>query len=109
MKILIDLPEELINLLDSRAKSEESSRLRIIRLAIKSYFKEEKPSFSELKESFKEPYKGGGCDMPFCKSTSVGLFEINVQDNLEGSIKKKVNLCQFHLHKAKSEGEVKEL
>ena len=45
----------------------------------------------------------------FCKNSSLGHFELSVYDLNLGENKRVVDLCEFHLKKAKGEGEVREL
>ena len=44
-----------------------------------------------------------------CRNIAVGKFKILVHDWEQGEQKVEKYLCEFHLKKAKSEGEVKEL
>ena len=43
------------------------------------------------------------CDAPFCKTTSEGKYRF-ISD--QGDTEKTMNLCVYHWHKARKEGEV---
>ena len=45
----------------------------------------------------------------FCRNTAIGEYKIVSYDWSEGETSKEVNLCEFHLKKAKSETELHEL
>ena len=98
MKILVDIPEDILLLIDKLCAKEERNRSQVIRLALKQYLN---PGIEPQKFS----PNAVKCEKPFCKSPSLGKFQVSVQDDTEGNITTEEWLCFIHYSKAKREGE----
>ncbi len=102
MRILISIPDDLLQEIDKACSKEERTRSQLIRISIKHYLKAENLINSTIPKAT-DPPPSNKCDMPFCKSVSVGSFTVEKNDNMGGTVKTLMNLCQFHKHKAELE------
>jgi hypothetical protein len=75
------------------------------------YAKENKISISKLMaiSTLKQINQRKQVSCGFCRQPAIGKYQISVYDWDNGDQEKELNLCEFHLKKAKSEGEVKEV
>ena len=106
MRILISLPDDFLQEIDQACNKEERTRSQLIRIAIKHYLKAEDLINSTIPKAT-DPTPANSCDMQFCKSASVGQFKIAKNDNMGGTVDTLMNLCQFHKHKAETEGSLR--
>lgn len=106
MKILISIPDDLLQDIDKVCVKEERKRSQLIRLALKYYLKNENLIMSTIPLA-SDPPPSNKCDMPFCKSISVGQFTVEKNDNMGGTVDTLMNLCQFHKHKAEIDNALK--
>jgi hypothetical protein len=106
MRILISLPDDFLQEIDKACNKEERTRSQLIRIALKHYLKAEDLINSTIPKAT-DPPPSNHCDMPFCKSVSVGQFTVEKNDNSGGTVDTPMNLCQFHKHKAEVEGALK--
>jgi hypothetical protein len=102
MRILISIPDDLLQEIDTACKKEERKRSQLIRIAVKQYLKAESLILSTIPKAT-EPAPSNKCDKPFCKSPSIGIFSVREDDHMGGTMEVKENLCAFHKHHAEKE------
>lgn len=120
-QVIVDLPQEMIDKLDLLAKEEDSSRSRLIRMAIRQAFDIKAhsspsnppltPQFLPVSEIPNPPPPPPiisslpSCEVRLCKALASGKYRISPPD----TDPKEMYLCKFHLNIAKKEGEIVEL